>query len=278
MPDHVPDWLSAHPDERAKLRNGGIIVVPAARGGKDSIHGGMVQDWLGCTFIPGATIEAVRAVMQNYAAYKDYYGPEVIESKLLDHRGSQYDIFLRLYKKEFITVVLNVNYRVDYTNLANGGLAVVSRSTRIAQVKDPERSMTVERPPGDDLGLLWALNSYWRFTPAPDGVYVQMRAISLSRELPFGLGWLKGFVKRFPRESMHNTLAGTRKAVMAWRPVRGSALHRGHGIAVFAAKNSIEYSGEFFMNPAIIGQNVRAPQVRSRAFHIRTDSARLAHQ
>ena len=67
---------------------------------------------------------------------------------------------------------------------------------------------------GDDDGFLWRLNSYWRFQAADGGIYARCEAISLSRDVPLGLGWmLKGFLEKFPKESMMNTLRGTREAI-----------------------------------------------------------------
>jgi len=188
---------------RQALDNGKEIDVP----------GGFVQDWLGILFIPNATVDQVRAVLEDYPAYKHLYKPEVIESKLLNRNGNEFDIFLRLYKKQFLTVVLNANYHVKFGQLDPTRLYVNSRSTRIAEVDNPDRSMIVEQPVGHDDGFLWALNSYWRIEQADGGVYAQLEAVSLSRDLPFGLFWLKGFLQKFPKDSMEATLRGTKRAV-----------------------------------------------------------------
>ncbi len=74
--------------------------------------------------------------------------------------------------------------------------------------------MDEELPVGDDTGFLWRLNSYWRFESGDGGVYAQCEAVSLSRAVPRGLGWmLNGFLETLPKESMMNTLRGTREAV-----------------------------------------------------------------
>jgi hypothetical protein len=100
----------------------------------------------------------------------------------------------------------------------------ISRSTRIAEVKNPKKSYEVEAPVGDDAGFLWRLNAYWRFEEADGGVYAECESISLSRDTPLGLGWaLNGFVQKLPKESMLNTLLGTRKAVEATRNLSASS-------------------------------------------------------
>jgi hypothetical protein len=204
------------PEQKAKLRNGDVLIVPKQmldKGKEIAAPGGLIQDWIGTLFLRGATIADVRSVLQDYASYKDFYKPEVIESKLIRQNGNEYDIFLRLYKKQFVVVILNANYHVLYTELDPNRLSINSRSTRIAEVKFPHRSMTDEEKVGHDDGFLWALNSYWRFEQADGGVYAQLQAVSLSRDLPFGLMWLKGFLQKFPKDSMEATLKGTRRAV-----------------------------------------------------------------
>jgi pyruvate/2-oxoglutarate dehydrogenase complex dihydrolipoamide acyltransferase (E2) component len=60
---------------------------------------------------------------------------------------------------------------------------------------------------------LWRLNSYWRFEERDGGVYVECEAISLSRDVPLGLGWLVNpIIRSLPQESLANTLRETRDA------------------------------------------------------------------
>jgi hypothetical protein len=59
------------------------------------------------------------------------------------------------------------------------------------------------------------LYSYWRFYEADGGVYVQCNAISLSRNVPTGLGWIVApFIENIPRESLRFTLTATRRALL----------------------------------------------------------------
>jgi len=213
------DFLYAKPsvEQRARLRGGSVIIQPQEtldNGKSIDVPGGLIQDWIGLLFIPRATIAQVRTVLQDYPSYKQFYQPEVIDSRLLAHNDDQYDMMLRLKKKQIVTIILNANYHVVYGAIDASHMYVNSRSTRIAEVKDPGGSLTDEQPVGHDDGYLWALNSYWRFEEADGGVYAQLEAVSLSRDLPFGLWWLKGFLQKFPKESMEATLRGTKRAVM----------------------------------------------------------------
>ena len=54
------------------------------------------------------------------------------------------------------------------------------------------------------------------FEEQDGGVYVEAESISLTRDIPMGLGWmLKPFVTTIPRESLLMTLGSTRSAVEA---------------------------------------------------------------
>lgn len=206
---------------KAKAHGNNIRIEPSHtldNGKKIDVPDGMIQHWVGTMFIAGAAIPQVKAVLQDYENYKYIYNPEVIESKLISHQGDEYDIFLRLYKKQVLTVVLNSNYHVRYGLLDPRRMYVISHSTRIAEVKDTARPAAGEEKVGDDTGFLWRLNSYWRFEQADGGVYAECEAISLSRDVPPLLGWMiKGFLEKFPKESMQNTLRGTKAAVLAKR-------------------------------------------------------------
>ena len=189
-----------------------IQSVDAAR--NLNAPGAMIQDWIGTMFLPGATLQQVQVVLRDYAGYKKFYRPRVIESRELSHQGDDYDVLLRLYEKHILTVVLNTNDHVHYETPEPGLLLVMSRSTHVGEVKDPDKSYVDEVPAESDSGFLWRLNSYWRFEAADGGVYARCEAISLSRSVPPGLGWmLKGFLESLPKESMKNTLLGTKAAI-----------------------------------------------------------------
>ncbi|MGD0303105.1 MAG: hypothetical protein ABSE86_39060 [Bryobacteraceae bacterium] len=204
-----------------KLRGGKVRVEPGVTldsGKKISVPDGMIQHWVGSMFMAGASIVQVKAVLQDYENYKNIYKPDVTESRLVAHQGDEFDVFLRLYKKQILTVVLNTNYHVRYSMPDQRHMFLISHSTRIAEVKDAANPDAGEKPVGDDTGFLWRLNSYWRFVEADGGVYAECEAISLSRDVPAIIGWMiKGFLEKFPKESMQNTLRGTEAAVLAKR-------------------------------------------------------------
>jgi hypothetical protein len=196
------------------LRNGDSRISAESAARDVSAPGAMIQDWVGTMFLPGATLDQVQSVLRDYAGYKNFYRPKVIESRELVHSGNDYDVLLRLYERHILTVVLNTTYHIRYETPDPRQLIVTSRSTHIGELKDADKLVTEEFPLGQDSGFLWRLNSYWRFEAADGGVYARCEAISLSRDVPPGMGWmLSGFLEKFPKESMKNTLLGTKEAL-----------------------------------------------------------------
>jgi hypothetical protein len=157
---------------------------------------------------------AVRSASQNYDEHSRIYAPRVLRSKLIQHDGDDFKVFLRLRDKNIITVVLDTDYDVHYVRLDPARAYSNSYSTRVAEVERVGQQDEDEKPVGHDNGYLWRPNSYWRFWEHDGGVYVQLEAISLTRDIPEGLGWLiRPFITSIPRESLVFTLNHTRESV-----------------------------------------------------------------
>ena len=204
------------PRAKDRVSRGQVAAEPFSGNGDTGVPDGTIHDWVGAIFIPGATLAKTIAIAQDYDSHKAFYGPELQDSKTIRRDGGEFDIYLRLLKKEVITVVLNTNHRVNYFQLDGERWYSVSHSTRIAEVENPGESDESELPPGHDHGFLWRLNSYWRFEQRDNGVYVECEAISLTRIVPVGFGWLVNpIVRTLPRDSLANTLRSMQAAVMA---------------------------------------------------------------
>jgi hypothetical protein len=151
---------------------------------------------------------------RDYDHHKDVYQPEVIDSRVISHTGNDFHIYLRLLKKKVITVVLNSEHEVKYTPLDKTRWRSVSRTTKIAEVEKAGKPEEREKPPGTGEGFLWRLNSYWRFEERDGGTWLECEAISLTRDVPIGLGWIvEPIIRDLPKESLANTLRSTRAAL-----------------------------------------------------------------
>jgi hypothetical protein len=185
-------------------------------GGRDiACPGGMIHHWVATAFVPGATLQQVLAVSQDYDNYQNVYRPDVQRSKLLGRDGDRFQVHLRFHKKTIVTVVLNTESEVRYVALGNGRAHSQSRSTRIAQVEHAGTPSEREKPVGNDSGYLWRLNIYWRFEERYGGVYLQSETIGLTRDIPFAFRWLVGpLVSRIPRETLRGTMIATRNTLV----------------------------------------------------------------
>ena len=177
--------------------------------------GGLLHDWTAIVFVPGVTLAETLAALQDYDRDAVYYQPQVTAAKLLSRSDNNFHVFLRLKQTHVITVVLDTEYEIQYNTLDSAHAASQSHSTRISEVENTGSSHERSNSSGADHGFLWRLYSYWRFYQADGGVYIQCNAISLTRDVPTGLGWLIGpFVQKIPLESLRFTLTATRQALL----------------------------------------------------------------
>ncbi len=207
-------WADESNQRLEQLRQGRVIAQLWKGERPERVRDGLIHDWIGAIFVPGATLEATLAVLQNYNNHYRIYQPEVIASRVLEHEGNHYKVHLRVLKKKVLTVVLNTEHDVQYYALDKTRWYSRSYSTRIAEVEDPGQPNERELPVGRNSGYLWRLYSYWRFQERDGGVYVECEAISLTRDIPTGLGWLiEPIIRELPRDSLVNTLEATRRAL-----------------------------------------------------------------
>lgn len=202
----------------AQLKQGEILVEKLetkASGVSSDVPDGMVHHWVGLIFIPGATLATTLPIVKDYDRRADLYKPDVSASRTLAHNGDDFKMFLRLHQKRFTTVDFNTTYDVHWGTVDSSKAYSNSISTRIAEVKDPAKPEGEELPVGTGHGYLWRLNTYWRFEEKDGGVYLQCEALSLTRDMPTGLGWLlKPLVTSIPKQSLNRALGQTRTVVI----------------------------------------------------------------
>ncbi|HEX3376527.1 MAG TPA: hypothetical protein VHS29_06675 [Candidatus Acidoferrales bacterium] len=202
----------------ARLKRGEVVSEKMRTpdpSGNTSTPEALIHHWEGTVFIPNASLRQVLTLVQDYDHHTEYYKPEVVRSKTMDHAGNDFKVYLRLKKKKVVTVVLDTEYDVHYHSLDAAHVFSESYSTRIAEINHPDEPDERATPEGRGEGFMWRLDSYWRFAERDGGVYVQCEAISLTRDIPTGLNWLVApFIESIPRESLEFTLLSTRSAVL----------------------------------------------------------------
>ena len=176
----------------------------------------MLHHWMATALMAGRSLDRVVLLMQGYNRYQEVYRPAVRRSRLIARDGDTFTVALQLFTKKVISVILNTESTVAYLPAGASRMQVRSASTRIAEVRDPEQPDEREAPIGHDSGFLWRFNNYCALDEQVDGTYVQCETLSLTRDTPYGLGWLVSpFVTSIPRESLAFTLAAMRTSLQA---------------------------------------------------------------
>jgi hypothetical protein len=175
---------------------------------------GMIHHWVGLIFVPGGSTAASVALLQDYNRHADIYTPAVQRSRVLEHDGDHFRVFLRFFMQKVLSVTIDSDHDARFTRVSPSRAHSRIVSTRVQEVENAGAPDERELPIGNDGGYLWRINSYWRFLERNGGVYVQCESVTLSRDVPFGLGWIVGpFVTSIPRESLTFTLETTRRVL-----------------------------------------------------------------
>jgi hypothetical protein len=202
----------------ATLRRGEVAIerLRATEQGKIvDVPDGLIHHWVGAIFMPNVTVDKAVALLQDYDRHANVFAPAVQRSKLLERNGDRFRLYLRFYMKKVIAVTVNTESAAEFTRHDTQHVTSLIRSTRIAEVENPGTPSERELPIGRDGGYLWRLNTYWRFLERDGGTYVECESITLTRAIPFGLGWAIGpFITSIPRDTLTATLTATRKELL----------------------------------------------------------------
>jgi hypothetical protein len=203
--------------ELARVRGGEIVIErleTRAAGRPIGVGPAMVHHWAATVLIPGVTLERVVSVLQDYDRHARVFAPAVLRSQTRSRAGEAFVTFVRLNRKKVITVVLDTENEVRYSPVDAQRQEFRARTTSVREVDavgTPQERILSE---AEGRGYMWRLNTYGRLEARDGGVIVQFETVSLSRDIPFGLGWLIGpFVTSVPRESLVFTLDTLRRVV-----------------------------------------------------------------
>jgi hypothetical protein len=191
------------------------LQVEAVNGGTWKVPGALLHHWRATAFVPNATPAEMLAVLRDFRNFPRYYAPQVVAARAQKDDGQTAILLLRFKEQRAVTIVLDGEYKVESRLTGNDGGYSISRSLHFWQVDHPGSGRERRRPEGQDEGFLWRLNSYWDFTRTNRGLQIQCEAVSLTRDVPAGLGWLiTPIIADFPRQALEFTLRATRKAVI----------------------------------------------------------------
>ena len=190
------------------------MQVEAVHGGTWQVSGALLHHWRGAVFVPNATPKDLLAVLRDFRQYPRHYAPQVIAARALTDDGETATLAVRFKEQRVLTIVLDGEYNVESRLSANDRGYSFSHSSHFWQIDDPGTARERRRPEGQDDGFLWRLNSYWSFRRVRGGLQMECEAVSLTRDVPPGLGWLiKPIIGNLPRETLEFTLRATKNAL-----------------------------------------------------------------
>jgi hypothetical protein len=183
-----------------QLVRAGRVQTTAPNGvNPHKLAGGQLYDWIGSMFIPGARLDRLVPMLQDYDHRAQYFPETISSSKLLCRTGKDRFRYTMRMKEP---AVLDVESDVAWEQIDATHWRCRSYSTNVQEV-------------GKDHGYLRRLYSYWRFGETEKGVYVEGQTITLSDE--FG-GMARAIGSAFlginPEKSLKHSLQSMRESVL----------------------------------------------------------------
>jgi hypothetical protein len=209
---------ASDPQSEARLRRGELIVETITPPTSLDLPGALLHHWRGTAFAAGATAADFERLMKDFNAYPQHFSPQVLRAKGTpqqdDGRHDRFQGVMRVRQQHVITVVMDMTYEVTFGRLdAQHGYSI-SRSTQISEIGSPGTGTERVLTSSQEHGFLWRLNTYWSYEERDGGLYMQIESVSLTRSIPYGLGWAVGpFVESVPRDSLEFTLRSTCNAL-----------------------------------------------------------------
>jgi len=208
-------WIEESADHAARLRSGEVLVAPAVEHGTTPVAHGLIHHWIGAIFIPSASIEGLLAVVHDYDDYQRIYRPVVASSKTLAFAGSSQD-FQMVWERKilFVHAAMQANYHAHDVALdAHRGYSIAETSD-VQEIEDYGHAGEHLLPAGTGNGFIWRIRSVARYEERDGGVYLELEAFALTRDIPSSIAWMvRPMVNRLSINSLTTTLRQTRDAV-----------------------------------------------------------------
>ncbi len=181
--------------------------------------GGLIHHWIGAVFIPGATLTSLRAIFRDYESYKEYYKPVVADSKRLPCNGAD-ERFSMIWQHRvlFVSAAIEGQYQIHHVEVDPRRGYSIATTTQMREIESYGQPDERYLAPGQGNGFIWRMHSIARYEERGGGVYLEVEAIALTREIPGSLRWLVSpIVNHLSINSLTTTLQQTRHAVQSAR-------------------------------------------------------------
>jgi hypothetical protein len=208
-------WIDESPDRAGTLRAGGILVTPGEQQVPRRVPFGLIHHWIGSIFLANATIDEVLTVERDYAHYKDFYKPVVLDCKAIGTSPSDDRFTTLLMNRSLVSkMALESDYKSDTFHVDHRRAYAFTRSTRIQEIENygsPHQRILSQ---DEGAGFIWRYFSITRYQQRDGGVFMEVETMVLSRDIPATLRWMVDpIVRRASRESLITSLKQTGDAV-----------------------------------------------------------------
>ncbi len=215
-------WADESADRAARVRRGEVVIAPITANGMKHVPKGLIHDWIGAVFIPNATIDSLWTVLLDYDKYKQVYRPVVTESRVLSCTKEKQEFVMAWQKRAlFVSAAMQGRYQAVNVQVDSHRGYILAEATEVREIVGYGRKNERMLPPDTGNGYVWRIQSVERYEERDGGVYLEVEAIVLTRDIPESLNWLVSpVVNRLSIQSVTTTLSMTRDAVVS---IRGEA-------------------------------------------------------
>jgi hypothetical protein len=208
--------IDEEPKRRPQVRAGETTVWRESAGHPAKVPHGLIHDWMGAVFIPKVTIADVLAVVRDYDRYAEVYTPAVVRANRLgsEENADRFSMLL-MQKVLFVTAATKGEYETRFVQVDGKRWYSISKSTRLQSIENFGQPDMHELPPDQGPGYVWRLFTFTKFEESDGGVFIELEAIGLSRDVPMLVRWLVDpIVEHLPKNSLQVSLDETRNAVL----------------------------------------------------------------
>jgi hypothetical protein len=208
-------WLEEEPGRMEFVRTNGPLIGPVNKHIPLRVSHGLIHDWLGAGFVPNARIEDILRIVRDYDSYKHIYRPGVIDSLSHGSEGEKDLFFMRLANRSVVSkTALDAECEAHYIRVDDHRWYAYSNTIRIQELAHFGTPEQTTLPEDTGTGLIWRLSSITRLEERDGGVYAELEALALSRDIPGALRpFVTPIVRRVSRYSLATSLRQTKLAI-----------------------------------------------------------------
>jgi len=208
-------WVDEVPNRSHSVHDGMILVSPIGQQNPKPVPSGLIHDWIGAAFVPNAKLRDVLSTARDYSRYKEFYKPNVIDSKSLGTVGACDKYVMLLANHQIVTsTMFEGEYEACYHRLDDRRWYSVARTTRLREIRRYAEPGEQALPSDQGSGYIWRVYSCARYEERDGGVYIELEAIVLSRDIPTAMRWVVApIVRRVSKNAMLTSLRQMEEAV-----------------------------------------------------------------